>query len=271
MAAGRNSWTPAEEARLRELYPWRRTSEVAAALASEGFPARGEKAVSSRAKVLGIRKDPSIESFAHMRAYSDEENGWLAGFIPGHTESVIIGAFEARFGRRLTRAQVKNRKSVLKVKSGTCGGRWTKERHPSNKGKRFPGKTSSTSFRKGNVPHNAGELLDTRVDPDGYTYIKVDPRNARHAMAYWIPYAKFVWMQANGREWPEGHNCVFADRDKTNFDPGNIVPVPRDLYPLVVGAVRGGIAWCDRESLEVAMTAARVTRKRYELEKGRKR
>lgn len=269
--ASRAGWSAVEEARLSELYPRHRTSEVAAMLAAEGFPARSEKAVASRAKVLGLRKDPSLESFAHLRAFTNEENEWLRGFIPGHTEAEIVDAFEARFRRRLTVPQVANRKTALGVRSGTTGYRFKKGNVPWCKGRRFPGKVSSTSFAKGHVPHNAHHLLDTRVDPDGYTYIKVDPRDARHPMAYWIPYAKFVWMQANGREWPEGCNCVFADRDRTNFDPGNIVPVPREIYPLVVGAVRGGLPWCDRESLEVAVTAARVTRKRYELEKGRKR
>lgn len=267
MAAGRSGWSAAEEARLRELYPWHRTSEVAAALAAEGFPARSEKAVASRAKVLGIRKDPSFESFAHLRAFTDEENAWLRDYIPGHSAAEIADAFEARFGRRLTMPQVKNRKAILGVRSGTTGYRWEKGHVPWSKGKRFPGKVSPTSFPKGHVPHNAGELLDTRVDPDGYTYIKVNPRDAKHSMAYWIPYAKFVWMQHNGREWPEGHNCVFADRDRTNFDPGNIVPVPRDIYGLVTSPSRNGVEWCDRESLEVAISMARLRRRRYELER----
>jgi hypothetical protein len=74
----------------------------------------------------------------------------------------------------------------------------------------------------------------------------------------WVSKAQFVWEQANGREWPKGHRSMFADGDRLNFDPENIVPVPNDLYTVVCGAVPGGLEWHDRESLEAAITMAKV-------------
>ena len=82
------------------------------------------------------------------------------------------------------------------------------------------------------------------------------------------PEGQALHPQHNGRDWPEGCNCCYADHDKTNFDPDNIVPVPKELYPLVNVSARNGIRYWDRESLEVAITNAKVRRARYQLERG---
>ena len=263
----KESWTAAEEARLRELYPTHLTRELAGILASEGFPARSTKAIVSRSRLLGLHKDPAFDSWGSLRTWTEEEDQFLREFVPGHTEREVIDAFGERFGRRITHGQYTNRRYALGLKQGTVGYRWQKGHVPWVKGKKFPGKTNSGSFKKGLRPHNMRERLDIRLDPEGYSYIKVDPRNAKHTMGYWIPYAHFVWMQHHGRDWPEGHKAIFADRDRTNFSPENIVAVPNDIYPRVACESKGGIGFWDAESLEIAINVARISKERHRLER----
>lgn len=257
---------------------WRRMPNRACA---EAFNERfGGGATESSMHSFGtnrhMRKDPGVRGSA-TRAYTDEENAFLRGFIPGHTEREISGAFEARFGRALTASQVANRKARLGVRSGTHGGRFERGNVPANKGRTWdeqgiPEDTRkrmrSGQFRPGNLPHTTRPLLDTRVSRDGYTEIHVGLHRRERANDQWIPLSHFVWEQANGREWPEGCRAVFADRDPTNLDPENVVPVPSDLYPIVQGAVRGQMPWHDRETLEVAIASARVTQARARLKNG---
>ena len=228
-----------------------------------------------------LRKSP--ETFRRRtRKYTDEQLERLRGYIPGHHEQEIIDAYEGRFGERLTVSMVANLKVKLGVISGTDGGQFRRGQEPPNKGRTWDemgispesqARMRATTFRKGNLSGAAIErnrpLLDIREEPtSGYLQIKVAPRNRKHPMQNWISLAEFEWMAANGRDWPEGHRAVFADRDNRNFDPDNIVPVPNELYPIVTAGAHGhALPWHDRETLEVAITHARVMSRRCELER----
>ena len=211
-----------------------------------------------------LRKAPGVKGRANTK-YTPEMREWLREYIPGHHEHEIIDAFEGRFGMRLTAAMVGNLKCGLGVRSGTVGPRFERGHVPANKGRTWDefmspeGQEASrrTQFRKGERPHNAyHELLDEREDEDG-TWVYVKPRNRRFPSQNWIPKGRFVWMQANGRDWPEGHRAVFADRDRHNFDPDNIVPVPNDLYPIVTGGAHGhALPYHDRETLDGWLNSA---------------
>lgn len=271
-------YTPEQHAWIREHYAGLSNAELAAAFSERFGIDLTPSCLHAYGSNHGLRKGPGVRERA-LRTYTDEENEWLRGFIPGHTETEIVDAFEERFGRRLEVYMVANRKVALGVRSGTHGGRFEPGSVPFNKGMRWEDfgtpegheRSRATCFKRGELNGIAAErkrpLLDIREGKDGYLQIKVAPRDARYPMRNWIGYAQFVWMQANGREWPKGHRAVFADHDNRNFDPGNIVPVPADLYAIVVGAVKGGLEWHDRGSLEAAMTMARVIRARRRLER----
>jgi hypothetical protein len=220
-----------------------------------------------------LRKAPGVCRSA-LRVYTDEQLDFLRGYIPGHTELEIADAFAERFGVMLTDAKIGNLKARLGVRSGTVGGRFEKGSEPYNKGKKWAEfmslegqeRARRTTFQKGSIPHNAHyRLLDEKVDKFG-TWVYVRPRNRRYTADDWVSKQRYVWMQANGRDWPEGHRAVFADHDSTNLDPGNIVPVSADLYVIVTGGAHGhALPYYDRESLELAVTHARVMRKRADL------
>ena len=89
-------------------------------------------------------------------------------------------------------------------------------------------------------------------------------------MGYWVSRARFNWERANARPWPEGCRALHVDGDKENDDADNIVPVEDELWPLVCGAVRGQMEWHDRETLEAAITYARITKRRGDLARERR-
>lgn len=268
-------WTEAEDEWLRVFYPLFSNRELERMKAEDGWP-RSANSIGQRAQKLGISKDPEAGYRREMprRLWTPERDRWFRSYVPGHSEAEISAEHERVFGFPLTEGQIGNRKTALGIKSGTRGGQFRPGQEPHNKGKTWDEmgiseesreRMRATQYHKGDKPHNTQELLTVREGRDGYLQIKVDPRNAKHTMAFWIPLSHFVWMQANGRDWPEDHRCVFADHDNRNFDPDNLVPVPNDLYPIVQGAVHGQVPYHDRDTLEVAIASARVSKARYRL------
>ena len=227
-----------------------------------------------------LRKDPGVLTRA-LKAFTDEEDEFLREFIPGHGTAEISAEFEARYGRRLTKSQITNVGARLGVRRGVNAGRFEKGRASEAKGKTWDemGYTPEQQehmranlFKPGErneyTESRMRELLDTKEDADGVIMIYVRPRNAPWPARHWISYARFVWMQHNGRDWPEGHRVVFADHDNRNFDPANIVPVPDELAIIVQGNAHGhALPYHDRESLEVAVNHARLIRARTAAER----
>lgn len=266
-------YTPEQHAWMGEHWRSMTSRELMAAWRDEFGSDISETAVHSYGSNRRWRKDPGVRSRS-LRGYTDEEEAFVREFTPGHPEAEIIAAFEERFGRRLTTAQIGNLKQKLGVRSGTVGGRFEKGGVPATKGKTWADfgtpegheRSRRGLFKKGGLPHNTRPLLDERVGKDGYVQVHVGQRSMGRRNDQWMSKAQFVWEQANGMEWPGGCRSVFVDGDRLNFDPANIVPVPMDLYPIIVGAVKGGLEWHDRGSLEAAMTMARVIRARRRLE-----
>lgn len=196
-----------------------------------------------------------------------EYDEFLRGIIPGHQEREIAGAFEREFGIRLTRAQVKNAKTRLGVRSGTHGGRFEPGQEAWNRGRpqaewmspESVERTRATRFRPGQLPHNARDLPtgSERVTRDGYVEVKVADRPSGEGPAHdnWRPKAHLVWEEANGRTLGPGEVVVFADGDRSNLDPENLVAMTRAEHNLIVSR---GIPYADRRTCETAIAIARV-------------
>ena len=269
-------WTEAEDEWLREYYPVMQNWELAEVKALDGWP-RDEQAIARRAKKLGIRKDRSRGYVRKCRTptiWTDERDEWFRAYVPGHTEREISTEHERLWGFPLTEPQIANRKVKLGVKSGTHGGRFHKGDVPANKGRTWDEyllpevqeRCRATTFAKGNHPHNEGELLDERLSGDAWQ-VKVNCRDARNPMGYWVSRARFNWERENGRAWPDNCKAMHIDHDPLNDEAGNIEPVPADLWPLVMGAAPGQMEWHDRETLRTAILYARVTRARVDSER----
>ena len=268
-----NTWTPEEEAWLREVYPDHHNAEIAEMHAERfpGRPRRTAKAVNARAKVWHLRKAEGFERNP-PRMWTPDKVEWFRAFVPGHTEREISAEHERLYGTPLTDGQIGNAKSKFGVRSGTTGGRFKEgcaggfcsEEHRA----RFLEAGRATRFKKGEVhvaPSRERPVGFERVDKHGFTWVKVrDSRvdgiqrqekghhNENYRMKHHI-----VYEQAHGPI-PEGCNVVFADRDMTNFDPANLVAVPRDLWAVVK---RKGVGYHDAETLAAAVNLARLERK----------
>lgn len=117
------------------------------------------------------------------------------------------------------------------------------------------------------MPRNGYQPIGTeRVEArDGYVYVKIAERKIDPKSAHdnWKPKHHLVWEQHNGPI-PPSTQIVFADHDKRNFDPCNLVAVPRNLWATIS---RDGISYCDAESLRTAMNIAKLKNIKSEIQK----
>lgn len=266
---GQNSWSAAEESRLLELYSTLNTAKVADMLNAEFGNGRTDKAVSSRAKRLRIRK---VDGFQRnpRKMWPDEKREWFRSFVPGHTEAEISAEHERLYGFPLTEAQIGNAKTSFGVRSGTHGGRFEKGAPAWNKGKKWDeyvspeGQEASrlTCFKKGEVNGRAAAIMKPvgteRVNKDGYVEVKVSTGLQERANSNFRLKHRVEYEKAHGPV-PSGCNVVFANHDRRDFSPENLVAVPRDLWSVIT---RRRLEYWDAESLVVAMNVARLDKAR---------
>lgn len=228
---------------IRETYP---SGGVAGTLASWPFDGWKPSPSSLATKVsdLGIGRDDG-----HVR-WTDERVEWFRSFVPGHEEREISAEHERVFGVPLTRCQIKSAKTRLGVRSGTHGGCFGKgdggfrsEEHR----RAFLESSRATRFRKGNVPCNARRIGDLRVSSDGYVWICVHEGLQGKPNENWEPLHRVLWCWRRGvRSVPDGHNVVFANKDRRDFSPENLVLVERRAWALMA---RRGCSYSDADSL----------------------
>lgn len=204
----------------------------------------------------------------HAVRWTDERKAWFRAYCPGHTESEISAEHERVFGTPLSEGQIGNAKTKLGVRSGTHGGRFQKgcaggfasDEHR----RKFTEAGRATRFKQGEVHGYAAKMMrpvgTERVNKDGYVEVKVPEGLQERPNSNFRLKHRVVYEQAHGAI-PDGCNVVFADGDKRNFDPSNLVAVPRSLWSIIC---RSHIDFYDAESLQVAMNVARLDRATYE-------
>ena len=260
---------------MRSLYPVTPNKDLVEILNERHGHGRNVAAVRQRAIKLGIKKSEGHKHPMPKKLWTEERSAWMREFVPGHSEGEIIDAFEDRFGIRLTRCQVKNGKATCGVKSGTCGGRFEKGQESWNKGKSWGDfmpaesqeRSRETCFKKGNMPHNAIDkpIGYERIDKDGYTWVKVADRPTRHdCNDNWRQKHHIEWEKANGKAVPENANIIFANHDKTDFRPENLVCVPRSIWSVIV---RNRYEYHNAESLRSCMALAELKANIFAAEK----
>lgn len=113
-------------------------------------------------------------------------------------------------------------------------------------------------FQVGNVPANNHPVGTEREWSDGHVYVKFrEPmKTDRHGHKCWMPKSRMVWEQANGMKVPDGHVIRFADGDNRNFDPDNLVPLPRKVATTILAM---HLDYHDRDSLMLAADIAALT------------
>jgi hypothetical protein len=258
-----DAWTPDEEAWLRGAYPAHHNRELSE-MHAELFPDRPRRtpsAINSRAGVLGLRKADGFQRNP-PRMWTPGKIAWFRAFVPGHTEAEISAEHERLYGFPLREGQIGNAKSKFGVKSGTHGGRFEKghdggfasEAHR----RAFLEAGKATQFKKGQVSGSAlarrREVGYERVNADGYVEVKVHDGLQSRPNRNFRPKHHVVYEQAHGPI-PDGCNIVFADGDKRNFDPDNLVAVPRATWATIS---RKHLEHHDADGLRACMAIAEL-------------
>lgn len=221
--------------------------------------------IQTLASKLGLKKDCTASNIS----WTGEHAEWAKSFIPGHNEAECKADFKRRFGRDLTDGQLAGAKVRMGVKSGTHGGRFEKGRHSGfvseEHRRKFIEAGKATRYKPGNLSGFAEkhhhEIGYERISKDGYIEVKVGEGLQENSNDNFRAKHHVVWEEANGRPIPPGHHIVFADHDKRNLDPANLVAVPRSLWAIIINKK---LQYHDAESLRTCMNVAKLTSAVYE-------
>lgn len=159
--------------------------------------------------------------------WTEEECQFLKDNVKGITLKELTNRYNKKFNMNLTESAIANRKNKLKLRSGISGGQFEKGHIPANKGKKGYmsqeqyEKCKITMFKKGNVPPNRREIGSERIDKDGYVLVKI---RDGYLNKNWVLKHRLIYEQIHGKI-PKNHKVVFADGNKRNFDPDNLLLV----------------------------------------------
>lgn len=169
--------------------------------------------------------------------YSQEVVDYLIIHHKGKTLHELADMINKEFKMNINNRDVGNLKSRLKRRKGIMlepavnDGRYRKGNAPANKGKKWDeymskeGQENSrkTTFKKGNIPANHREIGEERITKDGYVEIKVRDRCGNDNWEY---KHRWIYEQHYGKI-PKGHNIIFLDGNKQNFNIDNLKAVSK--------------------------------------------
>lgn len=166
------------------------------------------------------------------RKYSQEHVSFLKDNIKGTSFKELTEMFNKEFEMNVTvtavvsladRHDLHNQRDAT-FKKGWEPTQFKKGSVPWNKGKKkswIGGE--ETQFKKGNKAYNWVPLGSKRITKDDYIQIKIQDGKKQHN---WRGKHILIWEEHNGPV-PKGHNVIFGDGDKSNFDINNLIMVSR--------------------------------------------
>lgn len=151
-----------------------------------------------------------------MKAWTIRELNYLRD----NASSMTIAQLAEQLGR--TTKQTASTMKRHGIRTGRDG-RFAPGSVPANKGTKGLKGANSTSFVKGQLPHNTKQDGDItiRTDKRGVQY-----QHIRLANRKWAYLHRVNWEAANGPI-PEGHILVCMDGDTLNVEPTNWMPITR--------------------------------------------
>lgn len=191
-------------------------------------------AMYGRATKAGIKKLPveivGVRCSRPVRWSEEPEmEAWMLEHDVGQRMDLLSAQFCENFGFELSRGQI----SQFRARYGRQTKKGVSGRRP--------------------VP-----VGTERFTKDNYIMVKVAERPSK-AMSKdnWKMKHVWVWEQTHGPV-PDGCCVFFADGNKYNFDPDNLVAVPRKLVGAMNTLKSEGMVWHDAESLKAVMTMAEI-------------
>lgn len=217
------AWTKEEKAWLAENYP-RERGDWCAKEFSRLFRPVSVSVIQQKAHDLGIHRGPQPElpkTTVRIRwSERPDMQAWMEEHDDGRSPASLSAMFAEEWGFALSRSQI----SWWRQHNG-------RSRRRSHVRERVP--VGHERECKGYILVKVAHRADNPADKDNW--------KLKHVM---------VWEREHGPV-PKGHNIVFADRDRRNFAPENLVAVPRKLVALLNSP--NCPEWHDAESLRTAM------------------
>lgn len=162
-----------------------------------------------------------------MIKYTKEQREFIIANNYMTPSKELANMFNNKFGTNITATNIKTFRHNNHLNSGLTG-RFEKGHIPDNKGKKWDeympkesqNKSRETTFKKGNIPQNHKPIGYERINADGYIEVKIQETNVfklKH---------RIVYENANGPI-PNDCNVIFADGNKLNLDPSNLILVKK--------------------------------------------
>ena len=162
------------------------------------------------------RCNPNIEK----GLFTKEQQDFIRTNAKGRMNQELADMVNEKFSLSITAKQI----NIWKKNNGVISGidcRFKKGNIPwctGMKGLDIGGK--ETRFKKGHKPWNHTKVGTLRLNPQGYIDIKIgNPKK-------WKSVHSLFWEELHGPI-PDGHIVIFADNDKYNFEPDNLILVSR--------------------------------------------
>jgi hypothetical protein len=159
------------------------------------------------------------------RYFTRDEIQFIKKKIPGRSYAEMTELFNKHFSlrgkKKLALEQMRLVLSKHKLRNGRDA-RFRPGQIPHNKDKKglwYAG-CEKGWFRPGNKPRNYRPVGSERINADGYFEVKIsDPKTwkAKHII---------IWEKAHGKV-PKGCAVIFADGNRLNVSPGNLLMVSR--------------------------------------------
>lgn len=205
---------------LREIAPGRGLEEIQK-LINTRFGLQLTTAQIKRAKARYKAYSGRLVPRKIHRLTSPEQDAFMIANSSGKSSVELIKMLQDKFGITFTKEQMKGYKNRKKINTGLTG-HFNKGHAPANKGQKMPEhcyeKVAKTMFKRGHMPANQAPLGSEVLKGDGYIWVKIaEPRK-------WRQKHVLVWEAVNGPK-PEGYKIIFADRNRNNFAPDNLILV----------------------------------------------
>ena len=167
--------------------------------------------------------------------WTEEMEQFLINNYEGKDCIELSKMINKKFNTHFTNKHISNKKANLKRRRGIDlttyinYGKFRKGKSPANKGKKWGDylskeqqeKAKLTLFKKGNIPPNRREIGDERIDKDGYIKVKVRDGCLNNN---WELKHRYIYGKQHGKL-PKGYKVIFADGNRRNFDPDNLIAV----------------------------------------------
>ena len=188
--------------------------------------------------------------------WTNEEKEYLKSIVKNNSYKEITKKMNDRFNCDFSEGQIKGAITRNKLVTGRDG-HFKKGSIPWNKGLSYMPNNKETRFQKGNIPHGHREVGSERIIRDGYIEIKVAEPNV------WDLKHRVIYKEHYG-EIPDGHNIIFADGNKMNFDIDNLIAVSKSEMLILNN---NNLRFEDKELTKVGVNIAKVIDKAKKVSK----